>query len=169
MTWTDERINELTRLWTVGHSASQIGKALGMSKNAVIGKAHRLKLPARPSPIRAERSTPRPPTRSVPRLRPAVPPSSQSELRSTPQTELRSEPRPAIQKAIEAVLEAVPKAPQRQARRRSGGPSCLWPIGDPGDADFHFCGESAVPGKPYCDTHCAKAYIVKSRHGSQAA
>ncbi len=67
MTWTDERIDQLTELWGAGQSASQIGKALGLSKNAVIGKAHRLKLPPRPSPIRKERSTTRPKPRTVPR------------------------------------------------------------------------------------------------------
>jgi GcrA cell cycle regulator len=54
MAWTNELIHELTQFWDAGYSASHIGKGLGVSKNAVIGKAHRLKLPARPSPIRAE-------------------------------------------------------------------------------------------------------------------
>ena len=67
MSWTQERIEELTRLWEAGQSASQIGRVLGMSKNAVIGKAHRLKLPARPSPIRVGSAAPRPATRAMPR------------------------------------------------------------------------------------------------------
>ena len=52
MSWTEERIEDLRRLWDAGYSASAIGKQIGMSKNAVIGKAHRLGLRARPSPIR---------------------------------------------------------------------------------------------------------------------
>lgn len=139
MTWTVERIDELTKLWDTGYSASHIGKLLGVSKNAVVGKAHRLKLAARPSPIRNGAA--------VPRLKSPIPKA-----------------RPA--------LEVVPKPvarPARIARRRTSGPGCLWPIGDPGDADFHFCGEVEVPGKPYCDEHCARAYIVKSRSGSEAA
>ena len=75
MTWTDERISDLIRLWDSGHSASHIGRVLGVSKNAVIGKAHRLKLPPRPSPIRRSpgpripkptpmaKRTPKPPSR----------------------------------------------------------------------------------------------------------
>lgn len=140
MAWTDELIQELTQLWDAGHSASHIGKKLGVSKNAVIGKAHRLKLPARPSPIRAERS-------ALPLRKPSPKPVFK--------------PRPS--------LEVVPKPAPRPVRRRSNGPGCLWPIGDPGCPEFHFCGEPAVPGKPYCDTHCAKAYIVKSRARSEAA
>jgi GcrA cell cycle regulator len=144
MAWTNELIHELTQLWDAGYSASHIGKRLGVSKNAVIGKAHRLKLPARPSPIRAERA--------VPRLRPPAPKAV-------------SKPRPAL----EVVPRPAPKPVSRPARRRSGGPSCLWPIGDPGQPDFHFCGEPPVPGKPYCDSHCAKAYVAKSRASSEAA
>ncbi len=140
MAWTNELIHELTQLWDAGYSASHIGKRLGVSKNAVIGKAHRLKLPARPSPIRAERT--------VPRLRPPAP---KAVLRPLP------------------ALEVVPKPAPKPARRRAGGPSCLWPIGDPGEPGFHFCGEPSVPGKPYCDSHCAKAYVTKSRASSEAA
>ena len=163
MTWTDERINQLTELWGAGQSASQIGKALGMSKNAVIGKAHRLKLPPRPSPIRKERSAARPKPRSVPRLRTTV----------SPVRDPAPNPRVTLEHAAEAVrsvLESVPRPAPRPVRRSNGGPGCLWPIGDPGDPDFHFCGDASVPGKPYCDRHCAKAYIVKTRQSpSQAA
>jgi GcrA cell cycle regulator len=144
MAWTNELIHELTQLWDAGYSASHIGKRLGVSKNAVIGKAHRLKLPARPSPIRAERA--------VPRLRPPAPKAVLN-------------PRPAL----EVVPKPAPKPAFRPARRHAGGPSCLWPIGDPGQPDFHFCGEPSMPGKPYCDSHCARAYVTKSRAGSEAA
>ena len=144
MAWTNELIHELTQLWDAGYSASHIGKRLGVSKNAVIGKAHRLKLPARPSPIRAERT--------VPRLRPPAP---KAVLRPLP--------------ALEVVPKPAPKPVPKPARRRAGGPSCLWPIGDPGEPGFHFCGEPSVPGKPYCDSHCAKAYVTKSRASSEAA
>ncbi|MDJ0611877.1 MAG: GcrA family cell cycle regulator [Kiloniellales bacterium] len=141
MTWTPERIEELTKLWDAGYTASHIGKLLGVSKNAVVGKAHRLKLASRPSPIRSGPS--------VPRLR-------------TPAPKVR---RPAL----EVVAKPAPRPARTPRRRTAGGPGCLWPIGDPGDPDFHFCGENAVPGKPYCEAHCARAYIVKSRPGSEAA
>ncbi len=54
-------------------------------------------------------------------------------------------------------------------RLRDWAPSCLWPIGDPGDADFHFCSEEKVPRKPYCPEHCARAYLPRTRDDPQAA
>lgn len=155
MSWTHERIEDLKRLWATGHSASQIGKALGVSKNAVIGKAHRLDLPARPSPIRADRHRQRPLQRSKPRI-------------PTPPSRAALAPAPRVAPAVEV---PAPKPAPRPVRMKAaaGGRGCLWPIGDPGDADFHFCGGEAVPSKPYCDEHCARAYIVKSRDRSEAA
>ena len=127
MTWTEERVAELIRLWETGKSASEIGRILGVSKNSVVGKAHRLKLKSRPSPIRRDGSVPKP----------------------------RSK---VVRESLRTVL-----------RRRGKGPGCLWPIGDPGEADFHFCGAEAVAGKPYCSEHCARAYITKPRGETQAA
>ena len=135
MTWTDERISDLIRLWDSGHSASHIGRVLGVSKNAVIGKAHRLKLPPRPYPIR--RST-------GPRI-----PKPTPMAKRTP--------------------KLPPRSVFRATRPRHGAPACLWPIGDPGDEGFHFCGASTVPGKPYCDEHCARAYVTRVRGDTQAA
>lgn len=143
MTWTEERVTELTRLWEAGHSASAIGKQLGVSKNSVVGKAHRMKLQARPSPIKRD---------GVKKARPRA-----SVIVTVPRTPIRTIPQP----------EPTP-VPTR-VRRSGKGPSCLWPIGDPGDSDFHFCGDTAVAGKPYCSAHCAKAYITKSRNDSRAA
>ena len=105
--WTEERIALLRQLWEAGLSASEIAKRLGeVSRNAVIGKAHRIGLAARPSPIRVR-----------------------------------------------------PEAPAPAATGRT----CAWPIGDPGEADFHFCGARAEPGRPYCGAHCAMAYRKRDR------
>ena len=67
--WTDDTIRELRQLWSEGHSTAEIGRRMGISKNAVVGKAHRLDLPARPSPIRTD-SSPRPPRVTAPAARP---------------------------------------------------------------------------------------------------
>ena len=139
MAWTEERVNELKRLWETGKSASEIGKILGVSKNSIIGKAHRLKLKGRPSPIQQGAS--------LPKVRP-------QKRKEAPK------PRPPV---------VAEPAPIRVARRTGKGPKCLWPIGDPGDPDFHFCEGPAVPGKPYCAEHCARAYITKTRGETKAA
>lgn len=151
MTWTDERVAELMRLWEAGRSASEIGRLLGVSKNSVVGKAHRMKLKARPSPIKRG---------SAPQVRRvAVAHAAKPAVQA-----------PAVQKPMERRVAAPAPRPARPVARASGkGPNCLWPIGDPGDQDFHFCGAPAVPGKPYCDEHCARAYIVRTRSDSEAA
>ncbi len=148
MAWTEERISDLVRLWDAGHSASHIGNAIGVTKNAVIGKAHRLKLPARPSPIRhaTAPSTPKPNPKPV------------SVSVSAPKPLIKARPKPVVRAA---------RAPR--AARAHGVASCLWPIGDPSTPDFHFCGAEAEPGKPYCSEHCARAYVSRPRAEPKAA
>ena len=143
MTWTDERVSELSRLWAAGYSASAIGRMLGVSKNAVVGKAHRMRLEARPSPIRRDQRAP---------MHRRVPMPTRPSMEERP------------------VVAAPPPPPPRwTVRRNADGPSCLWPIGDPSEADFHFCGAQSVEGKPYCPEHCARAYITRIRAEDRAA
>ena len=126
MAWTDEQIEELKRLWNEGLSTADIGRALNVSKNAVVGKSHRLGLKPRPSPIAGK----------------------------------KDDAAPAKKKPVAA---AKKRAPERIGDVIDLGPNmCRWPFGDPGDADFHFCGKSTVVGKPYCADHCAIAYVTKS-------
>jgi GcrA cell cycle regulator len=162
MDWTEEAISTLRVLWAEGLSTAEIGRRMGISKNAVVGKAHRLNLPARPSPIRrapgqvaaprTPRMTPRP---AMPRPMPLLPvqrPLGQAmfgggqPLASAP--EPRSAPRPA---------QAAP-AP-RSAPLRFGNSTCCWPIGEPGTPNFRFCTAAALAGKPYCEEHAALAYV----------
>lgn len=182
MSWTDESIQELTRLWQAGLSASDIGKQLGMSKNAVVGKAHRLKLPSRPSPIKHTSATAqtagagRAASRKAGIAKPAKAAKNGAPAKSAPASaDAAAATSPARhaggaklvqrrQAAVRAVTrgrgrEAASTSPERGGR----GKACLWPIGDPGDSDFHFCGEEPVPGKPYCAEHAARAYITRTR------
>ena len=149
MDWTPEQISELTRLWGEGLTTSEIGKRLGISKNAVVGKAHRLHLAARPAPIK----------RTGPR----------TVFRTT--VKLPGAPRPARVKTAVAPGTAVPRS-TAQPPRWTGELSnniCKWPIGHPGDADFHFCTERALVGKPYCSEHCGVAFVkVKPKAGEAA-
>ena len=202
MSWTDERIDQLKKLWSDGATASQIADELGgVSRNAVIGKAHRLGLDARPSPVKAGEE----------KDKKAPPPA---ELREAPRAEASVKPVPAPAPAdvaeddADAAPERVPHArsPQRPQpdgiQYRSIGPGgfvrqgpgdtqapippapprrlvpakpsaevadktgllelndriCKWPLGHPGEPDFHFCGNPANPGFPYCVDHCGVAY-----------
>jgi GcrA cell cycle regulator len=163
MDWTAEAIERLKALWAEGHSTAEIGRRMGISKNAVVGKAHRLNLPARPSPIRRD-AQPRPaPVPRAPRpvapARAAVPPPM---LRAAPAVApVAPPPAPAA-----PVLRAFP-APA--ARPRLGSRTCCWPIGEPGTSAFRFCGAEPMAGKPYCAEHAALAYVKPRDRREDAA
>lgn len=145
----------LRELWTKGLSASQIAVQLGgVSRNAVIGKAHRLGLESRPSPIRGGGSGSRSRrNRAISRALEA------RALRGTmADEEIGGEP--VIPQSSQKAMER-PLAPP--ARPISDVKECLWPSGDPGEDNFGFCGEDTSPGRPYCSSHCAMAYIRKDR------
>ncbi|HEY8593049.1 MAG TPA: GcrA family cell cycle regulator [Sphingomicrobium sp.] len=201
MAWTDERIERLKKMWADGATASQIADELGgVSRNAVIGKAHRLGLEQRPSPVKPGEE------KEAKKAAPAPAPAP----KSAPKAEAPAKPAPAAAPATST--QAAPAAPQGNAPQRgpNGGeiqyrsigpggfvrqgpgdqqapippapprrlvpakPSpevadktslldlndriCKWPIGHPGEPDFHFCGNAANPGFPYCVEHCGVAY-----------
>jgi GcrA cell cycle regulator len=150
---------------------------MGVSKNAVVGKAHRLGLPPRPSPIRRDghgASAPRPPApRRV--VGPTLPPLAASlPMADEVRTELRAEARPAARlpaadghaaaatSAATPQVRAVPPRPSRLA-------ACCWPIGEPGTKSFHFCDQDAVTGKPYCAEHAQLAYVKVRDRREEAA
>jgi GcrA cell cycle regulator len=195
MSWTEERIERLKKMWHEGATASQIADELGgVSRNAVIGKAHRLGLEQRPSPVKPGEEK---------EAKKAAPPSV-----AAAQGKTRSEAQPArAASAAPAGPSGHPRTPQRtptaqELQYRSIGPGgfirqgpgeqqapippapprrlvpakpspevadktslldlndriCKWPMGHPGEPDFHFCGEPANPGFPYCVQHCGVAY-----------
>jgi GcrA cell cycle regulator len=149
MEWTDDVIARLKALWAEGLSTAEIGRRMGISKNAVVGKAHRLALDSRPSPIR--RGGPG----DAPR-RPAVRRVTGPTL--PPMTGVAAET-PA--KPVMPVAAAAPLLPALRSVGRSGGRlvACCWPIGEPGTKTFRFCDDESLPGKPYCATHAAVAYV----------
>ena len=154
MEWTDDIIQRLRLLWSDGHSTAEIGRRLGISKNAVVGKAHRLDLPARPSPIRRDGAAPRPRRPAVPRVAgPTLPPLASTRavpmLAAPPVRAVVAPPRPA------PVPRLQPVAPRPYGRVVT----CCWPLGEPGTRDFRFCDDPSVPGKPYCEEHAQIAYV----------
>lgn len=215
MSWTEERIDKLTRMWEGGATASQIAEELGgVSRNAVIGKAHRLGLKARPSPVKSNdrHDEPAPaPVQTAPTPRPApVEPPAPRVAAPAPA------PRPAPAAPVTPPAAPVAAAPAADApaaapapRIVSVGPGgflrqgpgeqqapippapprrlvpakpsadvadktslldlndriCRWPMGHPGEPDFHFCGEKVNPGFPYCVEHCGRAYQAQLPRG----
>ena len=192
MSWTEERIERLKKMWQEGSTASQIADELGgVSRNAVIGKAHRLGLEARPSPVKAgeekekpasaapapkappvERAAPKPAT-ATPAPAAAAPAAPARRPQSTDGMQYRSiGPGGFIRQGPGEQQPPIPPAPPRRLVPAKPSPEvadktsllelndriCKWPMGHPGEPDFHFCGSPANPGFPYCVDHCGVAY-----------
>jgi GcrA cell cycle regulator len=183
MEWTEQRIETLRKLWGQGQTASQIAAILGgITRNAVIGKAHRLGLTGRPSPIKREAGGNASPsrrkantTRTERPARPAVMPNNGQQAAgasmhsgavhaanpSPAQGSAQARPSAPATAPASASLPPVATNPQ-PSRAHSGNKSCSWPVGDPKQPGFHFCGEPAEIGRPYCANHCHVAYHRKS-------
>ena len=172
MEWTEETIERLRALWAEGLSTAEIGRRMGISKNAVVGKAHRLNLPARPSPIRRDGNggPPRPPApRRV--TGPTLPPLRTTEIAEPVIAAPAPEPRPTFQsKPVVREPVVTRAAPVRAVSTRVGRASvCCWPIGEPGTKSFRFCDAEAAQGKPYCVEHAQIAYVkVRDRREDAA-
>lgn len=161
MEWNEEQIARLRLLWDEGMSTSEIGRRLGISKNAVVGKAHRLSLPSRPSPIRRDGpSRPRP---SGPRrvTGPTLPPLSAPSATELVRTIDAGPALPAVPLPSLVRTAAAP----RQGRSHA----CCWPLGEPGTRSFRFCDADTMPGKPYCMEHAQVAYVRVRDRREEAA
>lgn len=142
MGWTDEQVEELKRLWSEGLTTGEIGKTLGVSKNAVVGKAHRLGLTGRPSPIRRADGDAN--ATATAQTAPAV----KKEAKKAGTTPKSGTKKATVQKEKVVTVNDLTNT------------SCRWPVGDPKSPDFHFCGKEALSGKPYCLEHCNEAYVM---------
>jgi GcrA cell cycle regulator len=170
MVWDEETIRHLRDLWAQGHSTAEIGRRLGVSKNAIVGKAHRLDLDARPSPIRRDAAKPAAERASHPRMAgPTLPPLASAGVQPLPPTPLANVqalrsppvigPRPAVAPIPVAAPAPRPLMPSAPIQARRSAPSCCWPIGEPGTKTFRFCDDASVVGKPYCEEHAKLAYV----------
>lgn len=203
MSWTDERIETLRKMWDSGLTATQIAEELGgVSRNAVIGKAHRLGLASRPSPVKANAAEPKPAPAPAAPPAPKPAPAAPAPRAAAPVAAPTPAPAPVIEDEDEDAAEAPAPAVREGPVMRSVGPGgfirqnpgeqappiapapprrlvpakpskeiegkttlldlndriCKWPLGHPGEPDFHFCGEKVNPGFPYCVDHCGHAY-----------
>ncbi|WP_309752821.1 GcrA family cell cycle regulator [Novosphingobium sp.] len=203
MSWTDERIEKLTKMWEGGSTASQIADELGgVSRNAVIGKAHRLGLKARPSPVKpnekeAAAPAPKAAKAAAPRPAPAPRPAAPAAPRGAAPADVpagdgaQPAPKPSSPRIVSVgpggflrqgpgdQQAPIPPAPPRRLVPAKPSPDmaektslldlndriCRWPMGHPGEPDFHFCGEKVNPGFPYCVEHCGRAYQAQLPRG----
>ena len=171
MAWTDDRVATLTKLWADGLSASQIAKQLGgVTRNAVIGKVHRLGLSGRAKPSS--------PARKAAARKTAA--SSASRARAASKSKPKSVRAPSVPRAPRVVVKAPvpPPPPPLEAKPMSNGEfatimtitehMCKWPIGDPGADNFRFCGRKTDPEEPYCLAHSRVAYRPSRRRGASS-
>ena len=156
MSWTDERVEALKRLWQEGLSASQIAAEIGgVTRNAVIGKVHRLGLSGRGQPTSTAKRQRRSPQQAPRRPRQMV---SYGNLALKIETEVVAETRPVPRRDV-----VVPIS-KRLTIEKLTEKTCKWPEGDPTDPDFHFCGHDSLEGIPYCEYHAGVAYQVPDRN-----
>ena len=159
--WTDVAKARLRNLWHEGLSTAEIGRRLNVSKNSVIGQAHRLDLPKRPYPIKYSAG-------QKPRLSPPHLPARLSNMVCLPQTSAVHDTKP---EAGVSPATTILDKPSGMVTPSARIPSyriteCCWPIGDPGTSNFRFCDAPALPGKPYCAAHARLAY-VSTRSGAE--
>ncbi len=149
MSWTDERVELLKKLWADGLSASQIAAELGgITRNAVIGKVHRLGLSGRAKSPSSSAPRARKPRSHI--LRVARP-----QMRGNNALALAYEMEPEPE--IEAYDNVIPMG-QRRTLLELTEDTCRWPIGDPSNPEFYFCGGKPIPSLPYCSHHSRIAY-----------
>ena len=186
MSWTDERVETLKSMWSEGKSASQIAKELGgVTRNAVIGKVHRLGLSNRvggegddAAPVAdpaaeptAEVVTEAPPQPAAAPIRP-VAKDPIPAVRPKPVPGQPTPPQPTsseISAEALANLAEIAKKARRLTLMQLTERTCKWPVGDPATDDFWFCGLPTVPGKPYCETHVAVAFQPMSARRDRRA
>ena len=149
MPWDDNNVSKLRELWDQGLPTAQIGKLLGFTKNAVVGKAHRIGLESRPSPIRRTAVKPdRKKARSpiIPKLNFEV---KKDEVKENPVHQQTFQP---------LVKNLFTKSVKR---------GCEWPEGHPDESDFKYSGKERFEDKPYCIDHCAVAYVIPEKEESE--
>ena len=145
--FSDAEIVLLRRLWADGHSTAAIGRHMGRSKCSIVGKAHRLDLPARPSPIRRDGGDPYAAAR-------------RQTVARAGKTTLAPLASAAVVMPLPPLRAETSKRAAAAARATTGRViPCCWPIGEPATREFRFCGAESVPGKPYCEEHARRAYV----------
>lgn len=185
MSWTDDRVETLKTMWGEGKSASQIAKELGgVTRNAVIGKVHRLGLSNRATPAKTTKEKPAPKEAAKPKVAP------KHEKEKSAAAKILESPvslpirRPIItagqplppqpsnseisQEALATVAEVEKKAKKLNLMQLTEK-TCKWPIGDPATDEFWFCGLNVQTGKPYCEAHNAVAFQPMSARRDRRA
>ena len=156
MSWNDERVETLKKLWSEGLSASQIaGRIGGVTRNAVIGKVHRLGLSGRATTSRIKSHRPR---RTAVQTKRIANPANRSRFAQSGNPAVRHLYQSDTEPYVAPIEEMVIPLAERKYIQTLMEVDCRWPIGDPQETDFHFCGKRKVNGLPYCEHHARRAF-----------
>ena len=201
MAWTDKMVEELKKLWNLGITTGEIGKRLGISKNSIVGKVHRLGLEGRPSPIKKtgdddSKAKPVAKNKAVKKTE-----KKEKKVKSAETKEVKAEPEKKVKKEAGKDKKVDSKKEEKAAKTKDvdvkvavqieeediklikeleaksdkdskkenisltelDNHTCRWPLGDPKDVDFHFCGRKVKTGQTYCEEHAAIAYVKPVR------
>lgn len=179
MSWTDERVETLKTMWGEGKSASQIAKELGgVTRNAVIGKVHRLGLSNRAAPAgKATAAAEKPAVAAAVEPPKAKVVEREAPVEAQPAAPVRILPTPPRKPIIKAgqplppqpsanevspealaTVKEIEKSAKRLTLMELTERTCKWPVGDPATPNFWFCGHAVQQGKPYCEAHVAVAF-----------
>lgn len=157
MAWTDKMVEDLKIMWKQGLTTGEIGKRLGVSKNSIVGKVHRLQLDARPSPIKKKEEEPQI-TEEIQAKEP--------EIKSKPDKKVAEPEVKVVEKTAPKTISPAPIEKKTNGYVRLtdlDNHTCRWPIGDPKDENFHFCGKKVRIGQTYCEEHSALAYVKPTK------
>lgn len=166
MVWDEQTKDYLRSLWrelapsgNPLYSAQEIARRIGVSKNAIVGQAHRLELERRPSPIRYYKSEPKRSPRALPSKPDTfLPPLKSESVPVWPPTGTAAPAKPSKPELVPTKASIRPPAPPTPVPLGIVR-DCLWPIGEPKAKDFRFCSDPSVPGKVYCEAHCKIAFV----------
>ncbi len=184
MGWTDEIVKELKALWEKGYTTVEIGKKLGVSKNAVVGKAHRLGLDARPSPIKKSEENE---NKDIEKKKTVKPVKTKENKEKEDKKEIKAKTKSAKNSLTSENNSKKEDKEENNSKKNENSieedknsknkkkiglvdltsKTCRWPIGDPKDDDFHFCGKEIAIGEIYCAKHAAIAYTTPSQKAAE--
>lgn len=172
MAWTDEMVDQLRAMWKEGLTTGEIGKRLGVSKNSIVGKVHRLGLSGRPSPIKKKddakvsvESTP------VQAVKETLKENKEKTVKEKNDSKPAKIEKTAGKDSLPQHRTEIKSETQATFHRHVGktgltdldNHTCRWPLGDPKDENFHFCGKKVRIGQTYCDEHANVAYVKTNK------
>lgn len=176
MAWTDKMVEDLCIMWKQGLTTGEIGKRLGVSKNSIVGKVHRLQLDARPSPIKKKEdiaaiketiveieNEAAPKVKAEKKVEKEVPAKEILEVKPTKEVKTK-EPKVTKIEKRGPICPIQPFVNRGEVKLTDlDNHTCRWPIGDPKDDNFRFCGKKVRVGQTYCEEHSALAYVKPTK------